>query len=258
MKSWGYMSVLCFAHMKLKTASAVRVCKAYGISYICPPVCNKLGISRVSERSHTHLTALWSLTLVCVQTRETGSLSSALRWPVRARAVAAGPCACGVWRGLSLRPIYLRSFVCAVVCVWAACLVACLPSPLHGPCVSVCASRGRAQTRAAPHDGSHTRGVHGAGAWGREDRSGEAGRGSRDGGRGDPAAAGADDRVSRVCVCDTAERARPSPAVAHTPVPKGHCARARAISFFSFILYCVFSPYNTINGIFSHSKVVKP
>ena len=52
----------------------------------------------------------------------------------------------------------------------------------------------------------------------------------------------ADDRVSRVCVCDTAERARPSPAVAHTPVPKGHCARARAISFFSFILYCVFSP----------------
>ena len=251
------MSVLCFAHMKLKTASAVRVCKAYGISYICPPVCNKLGISRVSERSHTHLTALWSLTLVCVQTRETGSLSSALRWPVRARAVAAGPCACGVWRGLSLRPIYLRSFVCAVVCVWAACLVACLPSPLHGPCVSVCASRGRAQTRAAPHDGSHTRGMHGAGgertAPGRPDAArgtadAETPRGGRRGRLG----------LAGVCVCDTAERARPSPAVAHTPVPKGHCARARAISFFSFILYCVFSPYNTINGIFSHSKVVKP
>ena len=178
-------------------------------------------------------------------------------WPLAPVRVASGVAS------LSDLSISVRSYVPSSASgppAWSLVPASPRPSMDHARgTVSVCASRGRAQTRAAPHDGSHTRGVHGAGAWGREDRSGEAGRGSRDGGRGDPAAAGADDRVSRVCVCDTAERARPSPAVAHTPVPTGHCARARALLAFSVsFCMCIFSIYGVFSLIQGGLSYVKP
>ena len=158
-------------------------------------------------------------------------------WPLAPVRVASGVAS------LSDLSISVRSYVPSSASgppAWSLVPASPRPSMDHARgTVSVCASRGRAQTRAAPHDGSHTRGVHGAGGERTAPGRPDAARGTAD---AETPRRPARTTGSRGCVCVTPRRERAP--VPQSPTPQSPLAtvraRARYYSFFSFILYVYF------------------